>query len=159
MFTRCAPVLPYVEISDEDDDLEDLTHEEIMTAVTSRLRAARILVTRSSDYTWRRGWRLRQLQSEREGDEAKWRMALVDFLGAALELRVTIVGRGFHVRGELFKKLYDPLSDEAGEASVWWMSITGTHGRDPGYVRQSVSRIMDKFIDEYLRVNATACRP
>ena len=78
-FARCAPVFPYVEISDEDDDLEDLTHEEIMTAVTSRLRAARILATRRSDYTWRRGWRLRQLESERDGAEAKWKTTIVGF--------------------------------------------------------------------------------
>ena len=33
----------------------------------------------------------------------------------------------------------------------------GTHGKDLGYILSSVSQIADRFIDEYLRVNADAC--
>ena len=49
----------------------------------------------------------------------------------------------------------DPL---VGPATTWRTGSTGTHGRDASYILSSVSQHVDKFIDEYLRVNADACR-
>ena len=156
LYTRCAPVIPNVEMDSED--LEELTREDVMVAVTSRLRAARILIDADNTAEWRRRWRLQQLRSRDEGEEAEWRAGLVGVPGAALDVSVTIVGPAVNIRAELFKRFYDPLSDEAGIAVRWWRSSTGTHGSDPGSVRNAVAGIMDHFIDEYLRVNAGACK-
>ena len=35
---------------------------------------------------------------------------------------------------------------------------TGTHGDNASYILSSASQHVDKFIDEYLRVSADACR-
>ena len=53
--------------------------------------------------------------------------------------------------------LADPASGNAGFASTWNRSAVGTHGGNPGYILSGVSRYTDRFIDEYLRVNADAC--
>ena len=51
----------------------------------------------------------------------------------------------------------DPLT---GYAIVWLSGSTGVYGAaaGSGFILSSVSHHTDKFIDEYLRVNADACR-
>ncbi len=44
-----------------------------------------------------------------------------------------------------------------GFAPTWETGSTGTHGKDGSYILSNVSMKMDRFIDEYLRVNADAC--
>ena len=43
-------------------------------------------------------------------------------------------------------------------APTWQRGGTGTHGEDAGYILSGVAMYMDRFIDEYLRVNEDACR-
>ncbi len=43
-------------------------------------------------------------------------------------------------------------------ATTWGVGSTGTHSRNPNFILSSVSQHTDKFIDEYLRVNADACK-
>ena len=43
-------------------------------------------------------------------------------------------------------------------AKTWDVASTGTHGQDPNFILSSVAQETDKFIDEYLRVNADACK-
>ena len=150
LFTRCARVVPVVGIDDHDGDLEGLTHEDVRVAVTSRLRAARIFIDPT---TWRRRWRLHQLQAREGRLEKDWK-----YPGVVLKLTVHVVGAAFHVRGELFKRFYDPMTEESGIAVRWYHSSTGTHGDNPGYVRTAIARLLDRFIDDYLRVNTGACK-
>ena len=44
-----------------------------------------------------------------------------------------------------------------GLTARWESGSTGTRASNPSYVLSSVARHTDKFIDEYLRVNANAC--
>ena len=75
-----------------------------------------------------------------------------------LYLNVSVTSLAFSITLGFHKALLDPLySREIGLASSWIAGSTGTHGKDAGYIRQAVSESTDKFIDEYLRVNAESC--
>ncbi len=66
-------------------------------------------------------------------------------------------GRAFNVELEFNKELSDPeLNGETGRATTW---DTGTVGQgDAAFILSVVSQLTDKFIDEYLRVNDSACQ-
>lgn len=70
---------------------------------------------------------------------------------------VSVVGQAFSIHLEMNKFVYDPLSRQSGIASTWPSGGTGTHADDSGYILSAVAGYTDKFIDEYLRVNASAC--
>ncbi|MDE0176817.1 MAG: hypothetical protein OYH76_24440 [Defluviicoccus sp.] len=55
------------------------------------------------------------------------------------------------------KLLLDSASGEVSGAVTWRSGVAGTHGRDASFIRSAVVGQVDKFIDEYLRVNADAC--
>ena len=78
-------------------------------------------------------------------------------VAAFLYVNVNVLGRAFSIRVEYNKPLFDPASDQFFSATTWNSGSTGTHGGNGSYILSSVSRHMDKFIDEYLRVNADAC--
>lgn len=105
-----------------------LTEERIVTLVRSRLRAARIYRPRE------------------------------DVFAPFLYVNVNVSGLAFHVSFKLFKPVLDIISGKSVTAVMWYDGTTGTHGRDAGYILQSVSERTDQFIDEYLRVNAEACK-
>lgn len=44
-----------------------------------------------------------------------------------------------------------------GYATIWESGSIGTHGNNSGFIIQSLAQHTDKFINEYLRVNADAC--
>ena len=47
---------------------------------------------------------------------------------------------------------------EAEAAAVSWENAgTGQHAGDSGYILSSVSRYLDEFLVEFLRVNEAAC--
>ena len=70
---------------------------------------------------------------------------------------VSVVGKGFSIRLELKKFVHDPVSGQSGIASRWRHGYTGTHPDNSDYILSTVGKATDKFIDEYLRVNAPAC--
>ena len=74
-----------------------------------------------------------------------------------LNVFVHIAGRAFHVKLYLEKYFYDFASDETSYATTWDGGSTGMHGTDASYVLSFVSRHMDQFLVEYLRVNEEAC--
>ncbi len=80
-----------------------------------------------------------------------------DLVFPYLYVVVSVVGKGFSINLELDKFVHDPLSGQSGIASTWLSGGTGTHADDPGYILSAVGKATDKFIDEYLRVNAPAC--
>lgn len=75
-----------------------------------------------------------------------------------LYVRVNSIGSAFSSRLSFQKWLRDTNLEKSGMAESWGTSSTGTHGNDASYILGSVSKHTDKFIDEYLRVNADACK-
>ena len=77
---------------------------------------------------------------------------------------INVVDRAFNVQVHFVRKVVFvlPFREEDdklfGPASTWDTGSTGTHGNDPSYILSSVVRHTDKFIDEYLRVNESACK-
>ena len=77
--------------------------------------------------------------------------------GTFLYVRVGVTSRAFNTSVEFHKNLFDSISERSGMASTWHSGSFGTHGEDAGFILQDLSEHVDKFIDEYLRVNAEAC--
>ena len=78
----------------------------------------------------------------------------VPFLGVT----VHVVGTAFYVSTEYGKLMTDSASGTLWGATTWRTETLGTHGRDASFIRSIVAEKTEKFIDEYLRVNADACR-
>ena len=76
---------------------------------------------------------------------------------AYLYVNVNVLGRAFSLRVEYSKVLYDGVSGETNYAKTWNIGSTGTHSGDAGFILQSLSEYLDRFILEYLRVNEDAC--
>ena len=55
------------------------------------------------------------------------------------------------------KTLFDRLTQSYGLATTWETGTYGIHGRDATYILGVLSRHMDEFIVEFLRVNEPAC--
>ena len=79
-----------------------------------------------------------------------------DYSSPWLYVNVTVAGSAFNISLFLRKFITDSISDEKGFATTWYQGTTG-QSPDAGFILQSVSENTDKFIDEYLRVNAKAC--
>ena len=77
---------------------------------------------------------------------------------AYLDVRASVVGSAFHFSVEFRKRLRDPASGEEGLAATWISGSTGTHGGDSDYILASISEHADGFVEQYLRVNADACK-
>lgn len=124
----CAPMGFYV-IGFPDDELTalGLTKDSVEVLVRSRLRAARLYDT--------------------DDTEAHHLFIAVGAVGPA----------AFSVSVEFRKPVYDYASESLGPATTWDRAFFGTHGRDPSYIRESLSQLMDIFLDGYLRVNEDAC--
>ena len=74
-----------------------------------------------------------------------------------LYINVNVAGGGFNVGLEYKKWVSDPLSGEEAYAATWENGSTGTHGGDSGYILSAISRHLDQFLVEFLRVNEAAC--
>lgn len=74
-----------------------------------------------------------------------------------LYINVNVVDRAFSINLGYKKPVYDPLSDSNYPATTWVTGSTGTHGGNASYILSSVSRYMDEFLVEFLRVNEEAC--
>ena len=130
LYNTCRPMILMVGSLSDTATTIGLTEDRLRVAAESRLRAARLYADVSSV------------------DKAN---------GSILTVRASVVGAAFHSLVEYNKILFDPASGENNSATTWSSSVTGTHGRDPGYIIQSISEKLDKFLVEYLRVNEEAC--
>jgi len=142
LWNDCKPVDLVVSLSIQDP-LNDstgtgLTEDRIRTAIESRLRAARIYTGSYFDLD-----------------------ADVDYNGGGiLIVGLDSVGVGFSITILFAMPVYRPDIDEYGAGILWLDGVTGTSGilgDGSGFVLQSVTEQTDKFINEYLRVNAEAC--
>ena len=127
LFTACQPVGLLVESLHQEAADIGLTKSDVITTVRSRLRGARIY---SSD--------------------PKHRPYLYVNVNASTP-------PSYSVRVSLYKLVMDMETKLVFSAETWHLGATGTHGYDPGYIRQSIGEIMDTFIDQYLAVNESAC--
>ncbi|MCY3536197.1 MAG: hypothetical protein F4162_03245 [Synechococcus sp. SB0676_bin_10] len=75
-----------------------------------------------------------------------------------LHVHVHVVGPAFSIGVELNKRLTDELySGLSFLAPSWQTSSTGTSGNGSSYIISSLGQALDRFIDEYLRVNEKNC--
>ncbi len=125
LLNDCQHIDLLVTLQTSDSANIDLAEDDIVTAVRSRLKSAR-LYGETSTY-------------------------------GLLQVFVHVVGNGYTIDVDFHKPVVDVISAESMLANTWSVGSTGTHGGDGGYVLSFVSRHVDKFIDELLRVNAEAC--
>ena len=91
--------------------------------------------------------------------ESRLRSARI-YSGEAVEylyIGVTIVGSAFSITTTFNKWLLDEPNGFRGTGTTWVKSIVGTHRGDGGFIFSLLSRQLDEFIVEFLRVNAEAC--
>ncbi|MDE0201648.1 MAG: hypothetical protein OXK73_04360 [Rhodospirillaceae bacterium] len=133
LWNGCRPVDLVVEGLTDDSGEIGLHREDIETAVRSRLRGARIYDNDASPY---------------------------------LYVNVNVVGRAYAIGFEFTRYVEvaipfwlkpEGMGQLTGFASTWVTGSTGTHGSSAGFILSAVARHGDKFVDEYLRVNADAC--
>ena len=128
LFNNCQPMRLLVEdLPDAAADI-GLTEERLVLAAESRLRGSRLYTA--------------------EGAEG---------YGAYLYLRVNVVGNAFSIALDYRKNVRDLASGDVNAATTWHAGSTGTHGRNVEYIVSGVSRYLDQFLTEYLRVNEAAC--
>ena len=127
LWNACEPINLLVEQLREVEIERGLTTEDIATTVRSRLRAARLYGT--SGFT----------------------------PGPYLYVNFGAVERvpAFSLSLEFRKPVVDLISGQESRATTWDIKLTGQG--DAGYILSWVSRLMDRFIDAYLRVNGLAC--
>ena len=74
-----------------------------------------------------------------------------------LYVNVNISDRAFSIHVGYSKWLHDTTLAQGGMAETWHAGSVGTHGGDAGYILQTLSEHMDRFVVEYLRVNEPSC--
>ena len=132
LWNDCRPIDLVIEnLSDGAAEI-GLELEDIEIAARSRMRSARL-------YT----------------EEAPTPQSLEDY--HRLYINVAVVGNAFNISIEYDKYVHHLPSDGANLATTWDTGGTGTHGQDANYIISTLSQYMDRFIDEYLRVNDSAC--
>ena len=129
LWNDCRPMRLVVEGMPDDAAAIGLTEDAITVAARSRLRAARI-------YT-------------EAGSEAEW---------SYLYINVNVFGPAYGIVVRYYKYVSDLATMLERAAATWVSGSTGTHGRNPTYIPSNVAGHIDKFIDEYLRVNEDACK-
>jgi len=83
---------------------------------------------------------------------------LINMMAIILYANVNVTTeRAFNISFEYKKVLYDPASERHQFATTWSLGGIGKHGSSSGYILSHVAEFIDKFIDEYLRVNEDAC--
>ena len=80
-----------------------------------------------------------------------------DETGAYLYVNINVTNSSYNISVQFNKLVTDRTSRESNFAPTWELSGVGTHGQDAGFIVQWLSEYVDRFIDEYLRVNEDAC--
>ena len=133
LWNGCRPVDLVVEGLTDDSGKIGLHHEDINTAVRSRLRGARIYDDDASPYLY----------------------VNVHVVGRAYAINFEFI-RYVEVAIPSWLKP-EGMGQLTGFAPTWVRGSTGTHGSSAGFILSAVARHSDEFVDEYLRVNADAC--
>ena len=75
-----------------------------------------------------------------------------------LYVNVNVLSSGYGTKVEYNKSVMDIATMLERRAATWDTGGVGTHGQDPNFILSYVVQHADAFIDEYLRVNADACK-
>lgn len=73
-------------------------------------------------------------------------------------VEVLFAGSAFGIQYTYSKGVQDLSSGLVNLASTWHRVIFGSHGQNPSFVLSRASYLVDLFVDEYLRVNESACQ-
>ena len=140
LWNKCRPINLVVEDLTDDAATIGLTEEKIEVSVRSRFRGARIY----------------------DGDAKPYLYVNVHVLSPAFTVSMEFQ-RYASVSVEMpFWTVPEELADKyklSGIAATWRWEKVGLHGSSDSanFILGSVSLVTDKFIDEYLRVNADDC--
>lgn len=80
-----------------------------------------------------------------------------DRIGPYLYVNIHVVGDAVSIRVTFNKPLSDPISGQKQIATTWNQGVLGQNNNADD-VLASLSRLIDGFIDNYLRVNEAACQ-
>ncbi len=112
---------------------------------------------------WRHHWENIGLREDavRRAVTSRLRSARIyseEFRGSLLSIEVGISNRAFHLDVKFHKLLRDAYTDIDGFAVTWSNGLTSILGASAAsQILGHLSQLMDRFIDDYLRVNAEAC--
>ena len=129
---NCSPMKFSVSLSGTDVEKVGLKHDAIETTVRSRLRAARLFNATGKP----------------------------PFSFPTLYLDVGVAGTAYSINLEYRKHVEDLWSNVRAWVITWKEVSLGTHSQNAigaSFILSHVSQHLDKFVDEYLRVNAKAC--
>ena len=127
LWNDCRPLSVDVHLQDKESNL-GLTEEAIEVAVRSRLRGARIYSQDTNKTNW-----------------------------SLLYIHLHVVSRAYSLTFQYQKVVRDEATKMLFQTTTWISGETGTHGGLSDATLAGVAQRTDKFIDEYLRVNADAC--
>lgn len=74
-----------------------------------------------------------------------------------LRVETQVISQAFIVQADFHKPVLDQWTNLTRMAPTWSAGRMGTHGGDRTGVLGRISFVVDRFISEYLRVNADAC--
>ena len=147
LWNRCEPMPLHVHLNEEAVAI-GMTEEAVMIAVRSRLRAARLYLPEPELFDW---------ENVSKGMPLEEFMQRLEYEASGLHVYIWIARSTFSQSVEYRKRVTDEASEVRSFVATWADGSFGTHGRDPGFILQSISETTDRFIDEYLRVNDLAC--
>lgn len=133
LWTECQKVAPFVFYTPLKHAPKPYpTEESIDTIIRNRLRAVRLYP---------------------QEEETSWAFLFISILPMAYEPdnslnMLTLISFGFN------KRMYDPWTGTYRHAVVWSRESWSGAGR----LHAHISGLMDTFLDEYLRVNESACQ-
>ena len=143
LWTECFRLAPLLFIN-QDQATEKINEEAVENAVLSRIRAANLFARPHHEIPY---WLNKKNVPSGE---------LCLHCVTSFSLSVDVVGRAFSVVAKLRKWRVDPISDKAAPSTAWETGTLGQGGE--AFILESVRQTMDKFTEEYLRVNDIACR-
>ena len=113
------------------------------------------------EYDMRKGWWNESLNERVETTvRSRLRAARIytaDPSASHLVVHVDIFKMSFNITFTHMKWVEDELSGVEALGVVWEDGSYGQHGLSPDYLVSVVSEITDHFVDEFLRVNESAC--
>ena len=134
LFTNCREVVPVVILHQDSLHIQDLTESELEEAVDIKLSSLPTVTRQGRDF----------------GPVGR---------PPLLYVTVGVIGWSFTVRVEMMKGVVDPVHDLRGLATTWRTVRHGIHSGDKSFLVSSLDSALQVFMDEYLRVNGSACPP
>ena len=138
LWNDCQPIAFSVHLQGKNEASKiGLTKEAIETAVRSRLRSARIF---------------------KDDPDRRRSISLPPKVNGFLQVSVTLTAVSLDMSMGFEKVMTDEASRYVGWTPTgWWRGLLGEHVDDGYYFLSGIAPVIDEFIDDYLRVNESAC--